>query len=111
MYLTVVETPYYLKKVSKLFSAAQREEIVTTVACNPEIGDLMKGTGGVRKFRFAFQQSKGKSGGARIVHLPVTSKGKIFLLDAFGKNEKENLSQAERNEMAKVARALKGETP
>lgn len=110
-YLTVIETRHYWNRACKVLSEEQRNDVVTTVACQPEIGEIMQGTGGIRKFRYAFQKNKGKSGGARIVHLPLLAKGKVYLLDIFAKNEKENLSKAERNEMAKIVKALKGEGP
>jgi len=49
---TVVETPTYLKAASALFSDAERADIVSTIASDPEAGDLMPGTGGYRKRRF-----------------------------------------------------------
>jgi hypothetical protein len=48
---TVVEIPSYLRSAEKLFSEAEREEIVTAVSSDPECGDLIKGTGGFRKMR------------------------------------------------------------
>jgi hypothetical protein len=107
--LTVIETPYYIGKAAKLLTRDQMAEVVNAVAANPEAGDAMSGAGGIRKFRFAFHEGKGKSGGARIIYLAATSRGRVYLLDIFGKNEKANLTKAERNEMAKVAKAIKGE--
>ena len=50
---TVVETPTYLSAAEKLFSEDARADIVLTVAADPECGEVMKGTGGFRKFRVA----------------------------------------------------------
>lgn len=50
---TVVETPTYLSAAEKLFSEEARADIVLTVAADPECGEVMKGTGGFRKFRAA----------------------------------------------------------
>ena len=50
---TVVETPTYLAAAGKLFSEEERADIVLTVAADPECGEVMKGTGGFRKFRVA----------------------------------------------------------
>lgn len=60
---TVVETPTFIRKAEKLLSAEEREELILYLAFNPEIGDVIEGTGGVRKIRFAAKR-KGKSGGA-----------------------------------------------
>jgi len=51
-----------------IYSEADREEIVRTIAAYPEAGDLMPGTGGYRKLRFA-RPGMGKRGGARVVYL------------------------------------------
>lgn len=108
-YLTVIESRVFQAKATRLLTEAQRLEIVTLVAKNPEVGAVMAGTGGVRKFRYAAKEGKGKSGGARIIYLLLAHAGRIHLLDIFTKNEKGNLSKAERNEMAKLSRLMKGE--
>ena len=58
----------------------------------------MQGTGGIRKIRFAFE-NRGKSGSVRVIYIDFLMYEKIYLLTAYPKNEKENLSQAERNQM------------
>ncbi len=107
-YFTVVETEHYLNKARKILSEKQRDEVVTIVAQKPETGEMMQGTGGVYKFRYASQEGKGKSGGARIIHLPLVSRGTVYLLDIFEKNAKVNLTKAERNEMSQIVQVMKG---
>lgn len=79
---------------------------------NPKIGDVMQGTGGLRKIRFAFE-NHGKSGSARVVYVDFAIYEKIFLITAYSKNEKDNLSPAERNAVKKLIEhlenSLKGE--
>jgi hypothetical protein len=87
---TVVETPSYLAVASKLFSEAEREDIVTTVAANPECGAVMAGTGGFRKVRVA-REGMGKSGGARIVYIWRNDKFPVFLITVFPKTTKKTL--------------------
>lgn len=110
-YLTVVETEYYLGKARKILSEQQRDEVVTIVAQKPESGAMMPGTGGVYKFRYASQAGKGKRGGARIIHLPLVARGTVYLLDIFEKNDKVNVTQAERNEMARLVHVMKRRKP
>ncbi len=102
---SVVETPGYLKDAEGIFTSEEREGIVTMVARNPECGEVMQGTGGVRKVRVG-RGSRGKSGGGRVVYIYSDTRQPIFLLAAFAKNEKANLSKAERNEMAKFVKTL-----
>ena len=58
---------------------------------DPKVGDVMRGTGGVRKMRFSFEH-KGKSGGVRVIYVDFEVYEKIYLLTAYTKNEKDNLS-------------------
>ena len=101
----VVETPGYLKDAETLFTPEEREAIVTMVATDPECGEVMQGTGGVRKVRVS-RGHKGKSGGGRVIYIHHDADHPIFLLAAFAKNEKVNLSKAERNELEKFVKTL-----
>ena len=73
---------------------------------NPDCGDTLEGTGGVKKLRWALE-GRGKSGGARIVYLDIVFAERIYLLTAFPKNQKANLSKSERNQMRNVVTAIK----
>jgi hypothetical protein len=70
------------------------------VASDPQCGVVIPGTGGVRKVRVA-ASGRGKSGGARVIYLFGGDHVPMFLLAVFAKNEKGNLSQAERNALKK----------
>jgi hypothetical protein len=102
---TVVETPMYLRAAESIFTEADLEKIVRTISANPELGDLMSGTGGYRKLRFA-RPGMGKRGGARVIYLHGGEDLPIFLITVFVKSEKGNLSKAEQNALAKMAKGL-----
>lgn len=106
--VTIVEHTHYLKKAEKLLSEDQIEDIANALAANPLLGEVMRGTGGFRKFRYAGVKNKGKSGGMRVIHLFVSDDGEVHLIDIFEKSDKENLTKAEQNELAKIAAMLKG---
>ena len=72
---------------------------------DPKVGAVMRGSGGVRKMRFAFEQ-KGKSGSVRVIYVDFEVYEKIFLITAYPKNEKDNLTDSERNEIKQMIRAL-----
>ena len=96
---TVVELPEFLRKSAKLLKPSERQSIINYLACHVKSGDLIKGTGGIRKLRWA-AQSKGKSGGVRVVYYYHNEAMPLFLLTAFGKGEKANISKGERNKLA-----------
>ena len=104
--MTVFETAAYLTRASKLLSSEEQVTVVEMIARDPECGDVVEGTGGVRKVRFAFG-GRGKSGGARVVYFFHNETIPVFLLAIFAKNEKANLSKGERNELAQFARIMK----
>jgi hypothetical protein len=102
---TVVETPTYLAIANKLFSEEERADIVAMLAADPECGDLIRATGGFRKVRVA-RRGMGKSGGARVVYIWRNQRFPVFLVTVFAKNQKENLSMAERNTLRKRANSI-----
>ena len=102
---SVVETPPYLSDAERLFSAEERAAIVDMLAADPQCGVVVPGTGGVRKVRVA-ASGRGKSGGARVIYLFGGDDVPTFLLAVFAKNEKANLSQAERNSLRASTAAL-----
>ncbi len=103
---TVVETPAYLSAADLAgISEAEREGIVVTLARDPMLGVEIKGTGGCRKFRFA-GRGKGKSGGYRIITFFTGKDLPVYLITAFGKNMKDNLSDAEANELKKLTKQI-----
>lgn len=75
--------------------------IETTLSENPQIGDLIIGAGGARKWRVPTKQ-KGKRAGYRVITYFAAEDVPVFLLDLFSKGERVDLSQAERNELKQI---------
>ncbi len=104
---TVVETESYLRDAKSAgMTEDERNAAVDLVATNPEAGDVMQGTGGVRKARLA-GRGKGKSGGYRIVYYFGGGDIPVFLLTVFGKGEKANLTQGEKNALRSLTATLR----
>ena len=90
--------------------AAELERIIRD---RPEVGPVMAGTGGLRKFRFApAKGGKGKRGSERVCYALFPVPGIVLLAVVFGKGEKDNLDAAERNaikaDLENYAAELKG---
>src|SRR5262249_53177886 len=93
----VIETQTFLKDAADAGMAEEeRLEIVNWIASDPVQGDLMPGTGGVRKVRFA-GRGKGKSGGYCVVTYFAAADVPVLLLAIINKGERADLSKAERN--------------
>ena len=103
--LTIAELPEYIRRAEKLMSAAERLDIVNYLAVHPKAGDLMEGTGGVRKLRWG-RGAQGKSGGVRVIYYVHSEAMPLYLLTLFAKNERANLSKAERNALAGMVELL-----
>lgn len=102
---TVAETPEYLRRADKLLTSGERADVVDYLAAHPKAGDLMQGTGGVRKLRWA-RAGRGKSGGVRVIYYFHSEAMPLYLLTVFAKNERANLTKAERNDLADLVETL-----
>lgn len=89
--VTVVETPEFQTVIAALMSEEERLQLIDYLAFHPTAGDLIKGTGGLRKLRWALQ-GRGKRGGARIIYFYFSDQTPLFALTAYAKNKKADLS-------------------
>lgn len=103
--ITIAEVPYYIGRAEKLLTAPERQEIIDFLAARPKAGDLIEGTGGIRKLRWAYG-GRGKSAGVRVIYYFHSDAMPLYLITLFAKNERANLTKAERNELAKLVDIL-----
>ena len=75
---------------------------------NPQIGEVIQGTGGARKMRIQLD-GRGKSGGGRVIYLDVFEKEKLYLLFAYPKNIQENLTEEQKSAIRALIDAIKKE--
>jgi hypothetical protein len=103
--LTIGELPEYIRRADKLLTQAQRRGLIDYLAAHPKAGDLLEGTGGIRKLRWG-HDGHGKSGGVRVIYYFHSEAMPLYLLTLFAKNERANLSKAQRNALAGLVDAL-----
>ncbi|MCW0207172.1 MAG: type II toxin-antitoxin system RelE/ParE family toxin [Achromobacter sp.] len=101
----IAEPPSYIRLADKLLSAEERQDLIGYLAEHPQAGDIMEGTGGVRKLRWR-RGGQGKSGGVRIIYYYHDGLMPLYLLTLFAKGDKANLTKAERNELAGLVDVL-----
>ena len=106
---TFVELPLFRAKWKKLgLNDDDLKRLQEEILLDPKIGAVMKNTGGIRKMRFAFEH-RGKSGSIRVIYIDFEVYEKIYLLTAYPKNEKDNLSKSERNELQELVKVLENQ--
>ena len=76
-----------------------------TLCADPQAGDLIQGTGGVRKVRLVLR-GKGKSGGARVVYVDFVAEEHLYLISVFAKNEQGNLTAKQKREIRDFVKNL-----
>ena len=103
---TVIETPDYLQDAKDAgLSGDEMAAIIQAIAFDPKAGDLMVGTGGARKLRFA-ASGRGKRGGVRTVHYFGGDDVPVFMLAVIKKGDRDNLSKAECNALRKELQGI-----
>lgn len=95
---TVIETPTFRKQVDKLWSEDERLEFITWIASNPKAGDVIPGTGGIRKVRWSLPGT-GKSGGARVIFCNLTEEEVVLLIAIYAKSARSNMTPSQINKV------------
>lgn len=78
------------------------------ISLNPQAGVVIQGTGGLRKIRYAIG-NKGKSGSIRVLYVDLVVHEKVYLITAYTKNQKDNLSDEEKATVKKLIEQLENE--
>lgn len=104
MKLTFVEMPWFTDRLKRRMNDEAYRALQNELMANPEKGKTMGGCGGLRKVRFADpSRGQGKRGGVRVIYLYVPQVFRIDMIDVYGKDEKDDLSPAEKKALAELA--------
>ena len=103
---TIAETPVFQRKAAELLTVEERDALSVFLSLNPEAGDLIVGTGGVRKLRWSLP-GRGKSGGARVIYYFHGETVPLYLLTLYAKNERDTLTAQEIHALEKFTTTLK----
>ena len=98
---TIVETEIFERLRSSYWTEQAYDEFITFITENPEAGDIVKGSGGIRKVRWS-RSGSGKSGGVRVIYFNRLANGEIWLVFIYAKSKLDSIS-------AKTLRELKHE--
>jgi hypothetical protein len=90
------ETSLFTRDITALLSDEEYAELQGMLVVNPEAGDLIKKTGGLRKLRWSQQRrGKGKRGGVRVIYYWYASGSLVYMLLAYSKEEQDDLSHSQ----------------
>jgi hypothetical protein len=106
--LTVAETSAFTRDAAELWSEKEHAEFVDFIARNPEAGDLIPDTGGVRKVRWR-RQGMGKRGGVRVIYFFHDAGTPLYLLMLYAKAQRDNVSPDAKRALQAFAARLKRE--
>lgn len=104
--VTVAETAVFIRQAAAVWSEEERSEFIDFIARNPDAGDVIPGTGGVRKVRWRRQRS-GKRGGVRVIYCYYGSGIPLYLLTIYAKAVREDLAPAEKRAAMALVSLLK----
>ena len=103
--ITICELKTVSRDLRKLLSEFETRELIDFLAFNPEIGEVMPGTGGLRKTRWRFA-SKGKSKGLRIIYYFRDLNMPLYMLAVYSKGEVLRLTKQEERQMCRLVDAI-----
>src|SRR5262245_46799971 len=100
---TLVEMPVYTKRVLELLDDDQHAELQAAVAADPKIGDVMPGSGGIRKLRWKIE-GRGKRGGVRVIYYWANPRNEVLMLYIYPKSKQEDLTPDQTKRLRQVVR-------
>lgn len=105
-YYALVETPTFTKSVTRLLSEDDYLELQHFLAERPEVGVIIRGSGGLRKLRWK-RRGQGKRGGVRVIYYLLRPAGVILLLALYAKNDRADLTAAQLGALREYVATLK----
>ena len=97
MNLVFFETPLFTRLLNEYLSDDAYKSLQNALLINPELGDVMPGTGGFRKVRWQdTRRGKGKRGGLRVIYYYLTTDNQIWFFTLYDNNEAADLSTEEK---------------
>lgn len=99
--MVFIKTPVFTRRLRELLDDTSYSAFQLLLAERPDMGDVIEGTGGIRKVRVA-GSGRGKRGGSRVIYYHFVSESQIALLLIYPKNEKDDLSSDERKALRRI---------
>ncbi len=98
----------YERAIRKLLSEDARSEMEAAIVAAPDAAPVIRGTGGIRKLRWA-RSGRGKRGGIRAIYFWRATRGAIYMLAAYAKADRDDLTATDRKTLARLVAAIESE--
>lgn len=99
------ETSVFTRRVTALLMDDEYAALQQVLVENPKAGDLIPGSGGLRKLRWGLE-GRGKRGGARVIYYHMVSRDQFYMLLIYGKNEQDDLSADQLRVLKRAVEAI-----
>jgi hypothetical protein len=99
--MVIVETPIFTKLINETMSDDEYKELQEALVIKPDLGVLIKSSGGLRKVRWSVD-GRGKRGGVRIIYYWMTENEQLYMMYIFPKNTQENLTDAQTKALRQI---------
>ena len=89
--MVIIETSFFTRQIQRLLTDEEYRQLQADLVNHPDTGEIIPGSGGLRKIRWAIQ-GRGKRGGIRVIYYRVVLQDRLLMLMAYAKNKQENLT-------------------
>ena len=101
VFVVIIETSFFTRRIIDLMSDDEYRAMQQSLIIRPDTGPIIQGTGGLRKVRWRMD-GHGKSSGVRIIYYWLTAEEQIYMLYAYAKNEREDLTQSQKQQLRQI---------
>lgn len=90
--MVIIETATFSRLIQELMHDDEYRQLQEALIIRPDMGDIIKGSGGIRKVRWKLE-GRGKSGGVRVIYYWAVTDDQILMLYTYPKSKQENLTK------------------
>ena len=99
--MVIIETRIFTRRIKELMSDDEYRALQETLVNRPSMGDIVQGTGGLRKVRWK-HEGRGKSGGVRVIYYWMTADEHLYMLYVYAKSQQEDLTAEQKKALKSI---------